>query len=275
MLLVESLCDDRPQTATFQRLRHVLLCFGVLCVALLGACGGGGGGSSVSDPVDSTVPTLTITSDAPPAARAPFKLTFTFSGPVTFPASDGVLAWSTSNANASADRSTFTRVSATQYTVTVTPNSARKGDWTLTVPAGGYRNQSGNATNGTAVAVTQAIDAMPPIGTFRASLPPGQLVFTGPTTVTLSFDLPLDADLTLDKLVASSADPSSGTPNAAGSVGSLVRTSPPGAAPVYTFVYTPVRGDNVVTVGLAANAVFSGTIANAVVFWGPVRFIVP
>ena len=166
-------------------------------------------------------------------------------------------------------------MSATQYTVVVAPNAAKKGDWTLTAPAGAYKNAGGNASNTAAVAVTQAIDTMPPVGSFSAALPPGQVFFSGPTTVTLSFDTALDADLTLDKLVASSVNIATSTANAPGSVGNLLKTSAPGAAPVYTFVYTPVGGSNAVTVTLPAGAVAAGGIANAGTQWGPVLFNLP
>jgi hypothetical protein len=268
LLLRKSWRHDRLQIAALQSLRHFRLWLGVMGLSLLGACGGGGSSGGIGDQVlDTSVPTLSITSDAPSSARAPFKLTFTFSGPVTFPASDGILSWATNNTNATANRSTFTQVSATQYTVTVTPVSSAKGNWTLTVPAGGYKNQGGNASNTTAVAVTQAIDAAPPIGTFSATVPSGQLAYIGPTTVTLRFDLPLDADLTLDKLVLSSTSFSTGVATAAGIVSNLVKTSAPGALPVYTFLYTPASGSNSVNFGLAPNAVFSGSIPNATNTW--------
>ena len=261
---------DRLQAAALHTLHVCRLWLGALCLALLGACGGGS-----SDPVDTTVPTLSIASDAPATARAAFKLTFSFSAPVTIPNSDGILAWSTDNGNANADRSTFKKLSATQYTVVVTPNAAKKGDWTLTVPAGAYKNAGGNASNAAAATVTQYIDTMPPVGTFNATLPTGQIFFSGPTVVTLSFDTALDADLTLDKLVASSVAIATATANAPGSIGNLLKTSAPGAAPVYTFVYTPIGGNNAVTVTLPAGAVAAGGIPNAGSAWGPVVFNLP
>ena len=237
---------------------------------MLAACGGGGSG----DPVDTSVPTLAIASYAPATARAPFKLTFTFSAPVTIPSADGILAWATSSGMASADRSTFTKVSATQCSVAVTPNPAKKGDWTLTVPAGAYLNAAGNASNATAVAVTQNIDTMPFFGLFSSTWPAGQIALDAPTTVTLRFSDVLDADLTLDKLAVSSTDLTTKLPNVPGSVGNLVKTSAPGAAPVYTFVYTPVSGKSAVTVTLPAGSVFSGGLPNADSAWGPVLFYV-
>ena len=268
MLLLTSWRHDLLQVAALQPLRRCRLWLSVVCLALLGACGGGGSGGGGGDAVvDTSVPTLSITSNAPASARAPFTLTFTFSGPVTFPSTEGILSWSTNNSNASADRSSFTKVSATQYTVIVTPVAAKQGDWTLTVPPGGYKNAGGNAANTTAFSVTQAINAMPPVGTFSAPVPQGQVAYVGPTTVTLRFDLPLDADLTLDKLVVSSVSLNGGTATQAGSVSNLVKTSAPGDLPVYTFVYTPTSGDNSVSFGLAPRAVFSGTIPNATNTW--------
>lgn len=106
------------------------------------------------------------------------------------------LAWATSNNFATPDSSTFTKVSATQYTVAVTPSGDKNGDWTLTVPAGAYKNASGNASNTAAVAVTQKIDTRSFFGVFSATFPPSAPIPTGPLTWTLSFSKVLDADLT-------------------------------------------------------------------------------
>jgi hypothetical protein len=221
------------------------------------------------------VPSLSITSDAPAVAKASFNLTFNFTGPVTIYSADGVLPWATNNTNAVVDKATFKKVSDTMYTVKVTPANWRKGDWTLLIPAGAYKDATGARYSTLSASVTQAIDTQMPVATFSSSPSSGQTIYTGPTMVTISFSTLLDADLSVGGLVLSSFNLDTQEPLASpGVISNFVKTSSTNEKNVYTFLFTPAAGRTSVIVNLPAGTVRAGGMPNESTNWGGL-FIVP
>jgi hypothetical protein len=221
------------------------------------------------------VPSLSITSDAPAVAKSAFNLTFNFTGPVTIYSADGVLPWATNNTNAVVDKTTFRKVSDTRYTVKVTPANWKKGDWTLFIPAGAYTDATGVKYSTLSASVSQAIDTQMPFASFSASPASGQVFYTGPTTVTISFSTLLDADLTVGALVLASFNPNTEEPIAfPGVISNFVKASGTNEKNVYTFLLTPAAGRSRVVVNLPAGAVQAGGMPNESTKWEAL-FIVP
>lgn len=270
----------RPLTRILQ---HWALWLSLVSQGLLSGCGGGSGGGVTTVPADTSVPTLVITSDAPATASAAFTLTFSFSGPISIYGDSGVLPWSTNSgpnpgnlASANADKTTFTKVSETKYTVRVTPASWTKGNWTLTVPAGAYKNATGTASSTETVTITQAIDTNLPIPIFSPVVAPNGVNFTGPTVVTVSFNTLLPTDLTAEQLVLSALQVNTQLPAAnPGTISGFVKTSGPTQATAYQFLYTPVSGSLSVTIRLPAGSVTAGGFQNQSSQWGAHWFEVP
>lgn len=191
-------------------------------------------------------------------------------------AADGVLPWATV-AGATPDKSTFTKVSATQYTVTVSPNNLTKTDkWTLTVPAGAYKNAANTAFSTVGTTLTQAIDTSFPIATFSPKAPTTGLNFTGPTTVTVAFNTQLTADLTAAQLVLSAINLDTQLDQVPpGTISNFVKTSGPLEFSSYSFLYTPVSGSNSVKIRIPAGSVSAGGFSNTGDQWGAMWFLVP
>jgi hypothetical protein len=275
MTWTKSLIATPFLTALERGLSRVALWLGLGAMALLSACGGGSGGGAV-DIVDTSVPTLVMSSNAPATASAPFIVTFTFSAPITIYSTDGVLPWATSQ-GATPDKSTFTKVSATQYTVTVNPNNLTKTDkWTLTLPAGAYKNAANNAFSTVVTTLTQAIDTSFPIASFSPKAPPIGVNFTGPTTVTVAFNTQLTADLTAGQLVLSAINLDTQLDQATpGTISNFVKTSGPLEFSAYSFLYTPVSGSNSVKIRIPAGSVSAGGFSNTGDQWGAMWFLVP
>ena len=123
----------------------------------LAACGGG---DSEPPPVppDTTAPTLTITDDqsaATATTTSPVTFSFQFSEDVgtSFTQSDVSVAGGTAG--------TLTRVSATLYTLAVTPAADAAGSITVNVAAASYRDSAGNT--GAAGSASQAYDTRPTV----------------------------------------------------------------------------------------------------------------
>ena len=129
--------------------RRFTLATTALAVSLmLAACGGG----DVTPPPDTTAPTVAITDDVSAASTAGAVLfTFTFSEDVgsSFTAEDVLVTGGTAGA--------FTKVSATVYTLSVTPSANTAGSISVSVAAGKFSDVALNA-NTAAAAATQAYD---------------------------------------------------------------------------------------------------------------------
>jgi hypothetical protein len=110
----------------------------VAASALLSACGGD---ATPPTPVDTTAPTLVITdSVAAATASGPVTFTFTFSEDVgtSFIADDVTVTGGAKGA--------FTKVSATVYTLVVTPTANITGTIIVTVAAGAFSDTANNAS---------------------------------------------------------------------------------------------------------------------------------
>jgi uncharacterized repeat protein (TIGR01451 family) len=139
--------------------------------------------AAASQPVDTAPPTVAITDDAPGIATGPVTFTFTFSEPVTgFTADDAVVANGTKGA--------FAAVSATEYTLVVTPSAAAAGPLTVSLAAGAATdavgNPSGAASTTQDIPVRSVIGAAAPAGVVREDTgvdATGGLVATGSFTI--------------------------------------------------------------------------------------------
>jgi hypothetical protein len=119
----------------------------------LAACGGGDADPPPAPP-DTTAPTLSITDDVAAAtATGAVTFSFQFSEDVgtSFTQSDLTVAGGTAG--------TLTRVSATLYTLAVTPAADAAGTITVNVAAASYRDAAGNT--GAAGSAQQAFDTRP------------------------------------------------------------------------------------------------------------------
>jgi hypothetical protein len=140
---------NRPTPAL---LPHALAAAALLSLA---ACGGGDADPPPA-PADTTAPTLTITDDVSATTAtttSPVTFSFQFSEDVgtSFTQSDVTVAGGTAG--------TLTRVSATLYTLAVTPAADAAGTITVDVAAASYRDAAGNT--GAARSATQAYDTRP------------------------------------------------------------------------------------------------------------------
>ena len=114
--------------------RKSLLCSLALATAVLvSACGGGSAGAP-----DIFPPTVTISADVSGTATGPVTFTFTFNEDVgdSFTAADVTVVGGTAGP--------LTRLSATRYTMVVTPPDAAAGTVQVTVAAGSFRDRAGN-----------------------------------------------------------------------------------------------------------------------------------
>lgn len=118
-------------TKTFHRL--TLISLALAASVQLAACGGGSAGAP-----DIFPPTVVITSDAADTASGPVTFTFTFNEDVgsSFTADDILVTGGTAGP--------LTRVSATQYTMVVTPPETTAGTIQVTVAAASFSDAVGN-----------------------------------------------------------------------------------------------------------------------------------
>jgi hypothetical protein len=135
---------------------------GLLALGALALAAGGGGGSSGkregADPpspeADNIPPSVLITDNRPGTTNQPITYTFTFSEPVTgFTAEDVVVT--------NGAKGAFTAVSATVYTLVVTPTAGFEGNVTVDVAAGVATDAAGNGNTAAAQSV-QAVDTLAP-----------------------------------------------------------------------------------------------------------------
>jgi hypothetical protein len=236
---------DKPSDTVVQRRRLAAL----LALAPLAACGGGGGSSA---PI--TAPTLDIRSNTVGDARGPFTVTFYFSDAISLPT--GTLAFSLNGGRVVAG--SFRKVDDRTYSVQVSPNANAQGLIDLRVPAGAYRDITGEVANTVAYAFAQPYDTLPPLATLSFGGPVTALGFiSGAGSFTLTFSGVLDAPLTLAKLRVS-----------VGTLSNLQRTSAAGAPDVYTFSYEPPAATaGAVVLELPAGSVTRGGIPNDTDYW--------
>lgn len=262
-------CSDRPRpqhmshTPTHQLIaltsglagagpepRRRTLAVAAAASLLLAACGGGGEGE-VPLPVG---PTLEIRSDVVGEARSPSTVTFFFSGPVVLPT--GTLVFSLSGASIVAG--SFRRIDDRTCSVQLRPNASAQGLIDLRVPAGAYRDGTGQVSNTVAYAFAQPYDTLPPLASLSFSGPVDPLGFlAGAGTFTLTFTGVLDAPLVSARLLVST-----------GTVSAFTKTSGTAQPDVYTFTYTPppaTRG--FVTFLLPADSVTRQGIGNDDLSW--------
>lgn len=203
--------------------------------ALLAACGGGDGGTSLPP---ATAPLLDVSSNVPDVAEGRVTIRFEFSAePAAF--ASGSLPFSLEGGRVVAG--SFTKVSATVFTVQIDPNANSVGTIKLVVPAGAFADKTGSAFSNTAYSFAQRYDTRvpdtEPSVNITANAPAGGAA--GPFTLTFTFNLDVGSSFTdSDVLVTNAA------------AGTLTRVS----STVYTMVVTPPAG----TVGIALIEVPAG-----------------
>jgi len=132
-----------------------------------------------AQPYDTLAPTIAITDNASGTASGPVTFTFTFSEPVTgFTADDVTVGNGTKGA--------FNAVSATVYTLVVTPETGTTGNLTLSVAAGAATDTAGNAS--VAQSAIQPIDTVTPTLAITDNVAG---TANGPVTFTFTFSEPV------------------------------------------------------------------------------------
>ena len=156
---------------------------------LLAGCGGG----NTEREEDPVVPTLVITSDTPGDATGPFTVRFTFSAAVSSFASTRVVL-----TNGALNGAVLVKLSDTVYTLRVTPEANRQDVLTVQVPAGAFRDETGEVANAVAYNFSQRIDTVvatnEPVLTITHDA--AGAVATGP--VTFTFDFSVDVGTSFD-----------------------------------------------------------------------------
>ena len=159
---------------TVTSLRPQFSALALAATLILSACGGGDAGP----PAETVPPTMNISSGvASGAAAGAVTFTFTLSEDVgtSFTADDVAVTNGTKGA--------FTKVSATQYTLVVTPPANATGSLGVAVAAASYADPVGN--NGAAASGSQAFDTLPPVATVASSS--AGATATGDVTLTFNF----------------------------------------------------------------------------------------
>jgi hypothetical protein len=159
----------------FQSVRPQFTALALAATLFLAACGGGDAGP----PAESIPPTVNIsTSVVTGTALGAVTFTFTFSEDVgsTFTAD----AVTVSNGT----KGTFTKVSATQYTLVVTPTAGSSGAVMVTVLANVVADLVGNKMP-VAASITQSFDTRPPVVSVASSA--AGTTATGDVSFTFSF----------------------------------------------------------------------------------------
>jgi len=159
---------------TVTSIRPQLSALALAATLILSACGGGDAGP----PAETAPPTMNIASGvATGAAAGAVTFTFTLSEDVgtSFTADDVAVTNGTKGA--------FTKVSATQYTLVVTPPANATGSLGVAVAAASYADLVGNS--GGAASGSQAFDTLPPVATVASSS--SGATATGDVTLTFNF----------------------------------------------------------------------------------------
>jgi len=156
---------------------------------LISACGGG----DATPPAETVAPTLNVASSASGIAAGPVSFTFTFSEDIgsSFTIDDVNVTGGTKGA--------LTRVSATQYTLVVTPTSNATGVISVAIAAGAVQDLVGNPSVA-AVSLNQVFNTKPPEVTITSSA--AGSTATGSVTYTFNFSKDVgttftDSDITV------------------------------------------------------------------------------
>lgn len=206
--------------------------------ALVAGCGGGGSDAPVVPPV---APTLEISSNVPDVAEGRVTVRFEFSSePKAFPSTG--LAFALSGGAKVAG--SFTKLSATIYTVQIDPNANALGVIQMTVPAGAFSDLTGQASNTTAYSFAQRYDTRVPDTEPRLDMTTTLTDFArGPFQVTFTFTVDVGDSFVASDVVVSNA-----------TAGALTKVSPT----VYTMTVTPPVG----TAGVCILEVLAGSFTN-------------
>ncbi len=190
---------------------------------MISACGGGDAGP----PPEAVPPTMNVTSSASGTAVGAVTFTFTLSEDVgaSFTADDVAVT--------NGSKGAFAKLSATQYTLAVTPAANSNGSIAVTVAAGSFEDLVGNKVAG-ASTLSQAFDTRPPAVTATSSA--AGTTASGDVTFSFSFSKDVGTSFTTDDIAVTG-----------GTKGAFTRTSGTSATLV---------------VGVAANS--SGSISVSV-----------
>jgi hypothetical protein len=184
--------------------------------AFAAGCGGGGSDAPV---VPAVAPTLEISSNVPDVAEGRVTVRFEFSSePAAF--ASGALPFTMSGGKTVAG--SFSKVSATLYTVQIDPNANTQGVIQITVPAGAFTDVTGKAGNTTAYAFAQRFDTRVPDTEPRVDMAVNVTgLAAGPFTVTFTFNVDVG-----DSFVASDVIVTNAMAGALTKVSSTVYTMP-------------------------------------------------
>jgi len=235
----------KSSTGTRWSSRHVrrtpLLLLSLCASVLLAACGG----DDDNTPSDTTPPTVAITdSVSATTATGPVTFTFTFSEDVgsSFVTADVTATGGT--------KAALTKVSATSYTLVVTPTASTVGTINLNVAAGAFSDVAGNASTAAASASqaydTTVPDTTPPTVAITDSV--SGATATGDVTFTFTFSEDVGTSFITDDVTVTG-----------GTKGAFAKSS----ATVYTLVVAPTASaTGTINVNVAAGA-FSDLAGNA------------
>jgi len=224
-----------------RHLRRTPLLLALCASALLAACGGDDDGT----PSDTTPPTVAITdSVSATTATGPVTFTFTFSEDVgtSFATADVTATGGT--------KAALVKVSATSYTLVVTPTASAAGTIDVSVAAGAFSDLAGNASTAAASASqaydTRLPDTTPPTVAITDSV--SGATATGDVTFTFTFSEDVGTSFITDDVTVTG-----------GTKGAFAKSS----ATVYTLVVAPAASaTGTINVNVAVGA-FSDVAGNA------------
>ena len=211
---------------------------------LTAGCGGGGVDAPVAPPV---APLLEISSNVPDVAEGRVTLRFEFSSePRAFPATGLPFAMTGGKTVAGS----FTRVTATLYTVQIDPNVNSQGVIQITVPVGAFADSTGQASNTSAYSFAQRYDTRVPDTEPKADITTDAGVqATGPFTVTFSFNLDLGDSFVASDVIVTNATPGTFT-KVSGKVYTL-QVTPPSATTGLCIIEVPPGAVTAVASGVS------------------------
>lgn len=233
--------DDVAATSGARGQRRAL----VLGLAALAAgCGGGGSDAPVVPPM---APVLEISSNVPDVAEGRVTVRFEFSSaPASF--ASGSLPFAMTGGRTVAG--SFTKVSATLYTVQVDPNVNTLGVIQITVPAGAFFDETGKVSNTTAYSFAQRYDTRVPDTEPSAELSADVSgLASGPFTVTFTFNLDVGDSFVASDVVVTNASPGTFTKESARVY--TLRVTPPAATTGLSVIEVPAGAVTAVASGVS------------------------